>query len=235
MCLTPQQAAADPRLRRRPSDTHRQVWLGLLWGPLLLSPGSCCSQRFVCAFQESLAGMGFDFTVVAPLLPSRCSVSSVLRHGVCFLAGSNALLSMAVQPLLVILVFSQERMSARPSALSSWMCSQAQTYVKTYHIIHFKHVQFTVLSYNLILGFPGGSDGKASACNARDLGSIPGLGRCPGGGHGNPLQCSCLEILYGQRSLASYRLWGRKESDMTERLTHTQILLFSFTRNRHGQ
>ena len=61
--------------------------------------------------------MGFDFTVVAPLLPSRCSVSSVLRHGVCFLAGSNALLSMAVQPLLVILVFSQERMSARPSAV----------------------------------------------------------------------------------------------------------------------
>ena len=41
--------------------------------------------------------------------------------------------------------------------------------------------------------FPGGSDGKESACNAKDLGSIPGLGRCPGGGHGNPLQYSCLE------------------------------------------
>ena len=35
-------------------------------------------------------------------------------------------------------------------------------------------------------GFPGGSDSKESACNAGDLGSIPGLGRCPGGGHGNP-------------------------------------------------
>ena len=42
-------------------------------------------------------------------------------------------------------------------------------------------------------GFPDGSDGKESACNAGDLGSIPGLGRSPGGGHGNPLHYSCLE------------------------------------------
>ena len=41
--------------------------------------------------------------------------------------------------------------------------------------------------------FPGGSDGKASACNAGDPGSILGLGRSPGEGNGNPLQCSCLE------------------------------------------
>ena len=43
------------------------------------------------------------------------------------------------------------------------------------------------------MGFPGGSDGKKSACNAGDLGSIPGLGRSAGGRHGNPLQYSCLE------------------------------------------
>ena len=43
------------------------------------------------------------------------------------------------------------------------------------------------------LGFPGGSDGKASACNMGDLGSIPGLGRSPGEGSGNPLQYSGLE------------------------------------------
>ena len=42
-------------------------------------------------------------------------------------------------------------------------------------------------------GFPGGSDGKVSACNAGDLGSIPGLGRSPGEGNGNPLQYSCQE------------------------------------------
>ena len=40
---------------------------------------------------------------------------------------------------------------------------------------------------------PCGSDGKESACNAGDLGSLPGLGKSPGGGNGNPLQYSCLE------------------------------------------
>ena len=44
-----------------------------------------------------------------------------------------------------------------------------------------------------ILGFPGSSEGKASACNAGDLGSIPGSGRSPREGNGNPLQYSCLE------------------------------------------
>ena len=42
-------------------------------------------------------------------------------------------------------------------------------------------------------GFPGGSDSKASACNVGDPGSIPGLGRPPGEGNGNPLQHPCLE------------------------------------------
>ena len=43
------------------------------------------------------------------------------------------------------------------------------------------------------LGFPGGSDVKASACKGGDLGSVPGLGRSPGEGNGNPLQYSCLQ------------------------------------------
>ena len=43
------------------------------------------------------------------------------------------------------------------------------------------------------MGLPGRSDSKESACSAGELGSIPGLGRSPGGGHGNPLQYSCLE------------------------------------------
>ena len=45
------------------------------------------------------------------------------------------------------------------------------------------------------MGFPGGLDGKESACNAGDLGSTPGLGRSPGEGNGNPLQYSCLKNL----------------------------------------
>ena len=47
------------------------------------------------------------------------------------------------------------------------------------------------------MGFPGGSDNKDSACNSGDLGSIPGLGRSPGEGNGNPLQYSCLENSVG--------------------------------------
>ena len=43
------------------------------------------------------------------------------------------------------------------------------------------------------MGFPGGSEVKVSACNVGDLGSIPGSGRSPGEGNGNPLQYSCLE------------------------------------------
>ena len=52
-----------------------------------------------------------------------------------------------------------------------------------------------MLEVKLHLGFPGGPDNKESACNVGDLCSIPGLGRSPGGGHGNPLQYSCLENL----------------------------------------
>ena len=76
--------------------------------------------------------------------------------------------------------------------------------------------RYLFINYYLRWGFPGGSDGKESACNEGDLGSIPGLGRFPGEGNGNPLQHSCLEKPHGQRSLAGYRTWGRKESDMTE-------------------
>ena len=50
-----------------------------------------------------------------------------------------------------------------------------------------------LLSSQWKTGIPGGSDGKESACNAGDLGSVPGLGRSPGGVHGNPHQYSCLE------------------------------------------
>ena len=67
-----------------------------------------------------------------------------------------------------------------------------------------------------VTGLPGGSDGKESACNAGDLGSIPGSGKSPGEGNGNPLQYFCLENPYGQRSLVDYSPWDRKELDTTE-------------------
>ena len=51
---------------------------------------------------------------------------------------------------------------------------------------------------------------------AGDTGLIPGSGRSPGEGNGNPLQYSCLENPHGQRSVVGYSPWGRKELDMTE-------------------
>ena len=72
------------------------------------------------------------------------------------------------------------------------------------------------------MGFPGGSESKESACNVGDLGSIPGLRRSPGGGHGNPLQCSRLEKPRGQKSLVGYSPWGCKQLDTTEQLSTAQ-------------
>ena len=69
--------------------------------------------------------------------------------------------------------------------------------------------QFPYLEVTLSsMDFTGGSDGKESACTAGDLGSLPGLKRSPGGGHGNPLQYSCLQNPHGKRSLVGYSPWG---------------------------
>ena len=60
---------------------------------------------------------------------------------------------------------------------------------------------------HIYMGFPGVTSGKnppANAADVRDTGLIPGLGRSPGEGHGNPLQYSCLENSHGQRSLVGY-------------------------------
>ena len=56
----------------------------------------------------------------------------------------------------------------------------------------------------------------ANAGDTGDAGSIPGLGRSPGEGKGNPLQYSCLAESHGQRNLAGYSPWGHKESGMTD-------------------
>ena len=75
------------------------------------------------------------------------------------------------------------------------------------------------------LGFPGGSEVKMSACNAGDLGLIPGLGRSPGEGNGNPLQYSCLENpIDGGAWWATVH--GAQESDTTEQL-HFHFLSLS--------
>ena len=66
------------------------------------------------------------------------------------------------------------------------------------------------------LGFPGGSDGKESACNAGDPGSVPELGRSPGEGNGNSLQYSCLE-----NSVDRGAWWARVIKSRTQLKQHT--------------
>ena len=67
------------------------------------------------------------------------------------------------------------------------------------HLIIEKAREFQKSIYfSFIEGFPGGSDGKVSACNVVDLGSIPGSGRSPGEGNGNPLQYSCWNTSWNQ-------------------------------------
>ena len=71
---------------------------------------------------------------------------------------------------------------------------------------------------SLSMGFPGGSASKESACSVGYWSLIPGLGRYPGDGNGNPFQYSYLENSL-DRSLAGYNPWGRNELDVTEQLT----------------
>ena len=71
-----------------------------------------------------------------------------------------------------------------------------------------------------VIGFPGGSEGKVSACNAGHLGLIPVLGRSPGEENGNPLQYSGLENpMDGEacrlQSMIGYSLWGHKETRLS--------------------
>ena len=72
-------------------------------------------------------------------------------------------------------------------------------------------------------GFPGGSDFKASASNAGDLGSIPGSGRSPGEGNGNPLQYSCLENpMDGGAWWATVHGVAKSRTRLTKRLNETK-------------
>ena len=92
------------------------------------------------------------------------------------------------------------------------------------HQIIFKN-KFNAFAFgsqnNVPPGASGGSDSKESACNAGDPDFILELGRSPGEGNGNPLQCSCLEKPHGQKSLEGYSSWSCKELNTTQQLTHT--------------
>ena len=73
---------------------------------------------------------------------------------------------------------------------------------KTFSCTFEKYIHKSQWFSDLSMGFPGGSDGKESACKAGDLGSIPGLGRSPGEGNGNPSLVFLPGEFHGQRLLA---------------------------------
>ena len=68
------------------------------------------------------------------------------------------------------------------------------------------------------MGFPAGSEVRASACSAGDLGSVPGWGRSPGEGNGNPLQYSCLEDFMDRGAWQATVHGVAEELDTTEQL-----------------
>ena len=107
----------------------------------------------------------------------------------------------------MLLVYTLGRLT-----LQNWACQLTKGHTKQANQLN-QLLNWVDLPYKW--GVAGGSDSKESTCNEGDLGSIPGLGRSPGGGHGNPLRYSCLENPHGQRRLVGYSPWGHKESDMT--------------------
>ena len=78
------------------------------------------------------------------------------------------------------------------------------------------------------MGFPSGSDGKESACNEGDLGSIPGSGRSPGEGNGYPLQYSCLGNPMDRGHWWATVHGVAEESDTTEKLNNYRKINTSF-------
>ena len=77
--------------------------------------------------------------------------------------------------------------------------------------------------YHVGEGFPGGSDGKETACNVGDWGSVPGLGRSPGEGKGYPLQYSCRKNPHGQKQP------GGLQSIVSQRVGHDWMTNITFT------
>ena len=87
-----------------------------------------------------------------------------------------------------------EPVSLMPPALAGGVFATSTTWeVPSVVYICVYKTNTLIYTYGQYMGSPHGSDGEESACNARDLGSILGLGRSPGVGNGNPFQCSCLE------------------------------------------
>ena len=91
--------------------------------------------------------------------------------------------------------------------------------LRTEKSFHLQSTKYNTHWY-IYMGFPVVKNLPANTGDIRDMGSVPGSGRSPGGGHGNPLQYFCLENPQGQSSPTGYSPWGHKESDVPEATQH---------------
>ena len=99
--------------------------------------------------------------------------------------------------------------------------------------MYLSYMVYILLNYSIYVGFPGGPDGKEFTCNVGDLGSIPGLGRSPGGGYSNPLHYSYLKNPMDRGAWEAVGHGGHKESDMSERLSTAHVaLVFGYMNHR---
>ena len=101
--------------------------------------------------------------------------------------------------ILIKIIMAKSRNLGFPQATNTINWGSFWLYSKLFHILLFQTSLFLWLATSFqILDFPGGSDGKASTCNAGGPGLIPRSGRSPGEGTSNPLQYSCLENAMGR-------------------------------------
>ena len=98
----------------------------------------------------------------------------------------------------------------------------------SYQAIQLSVLHCFALSYFFGCIFPGSSDGKESTCNAEDPSSIPGSGRSPGEGNGNPTPVFLPGELHRQRTLSGYSPRGHSQSDTTEQLSASITIFWYF-------
>ena len=129
---------------------------------------------------------------------------------ICWVCAYSVLSTLHVLTLLIFLTTQWDRCNYYGHFFrwENWGTQQSCNWLKFTQLISGRFVLWTLVWWTA--GFPGGSACKQSACNAGDLGSIPGSGTSPGEGNGLPSPVFLPGEFHGQRSLVGYSPWGRR-------------------------